>query len=211
MAIAKGVMTYTRFRVASPKEFSAEEIAERLNLFRFRPLDPRGEDNETQGFCPFQSEYDDEKTIAPQDFYFDGKLALSLRVDAIKLPKELLRTLVKKSIAAYQRDHKRFPDRTVKKEIELAEAQSLRAKVLPSTKIVEAMWCQKSQELRLFSRSTAVIDRFLELFQQSFMLKPERRDFPTEAYVFSEKRSMAISPSFGHEPLYVPPMRVEVQ
>jgi hypothetical protein len=210
MAIIKGAMTYTRFRVTSSSDYSPEAIAERLNLFRFRALDPRADDLETRGFVPFQSEYDDEKTITVQDFYFDGRIALSLRMDSIRVPKELLRVLTKKSIAAYQREHKRFPDRTVKKEIELAESKGLRAKILPTTKIIEALWCQKGQDLRLFSRSTTSIDRFIELFQQCFVLKPERRDFPTEALSFSESKQLALPANFSHEPLYVPPLRVEM-
>ncbi len=210
MAIIKGAMTYTRFRVTSAQQFSPEEVAERLNLFRFRPLDPRADDMETQGFCAFQSEYDDEKIIVVSDFYYDGKFALSLRVDKLRVPKELLRVLVKKSIAAYHREHRRFPDRTVKKEIELAESKGLRAKILPTTKIIEGLWCPKSQELRIFSRSTANIDRFCELFQQSLLLKPERRDFPAEALAFSENTHVALPASFAHEPLYVPPLRVEM-
>ena len=203
-------MTFTRFRVTSPQEYSAEDIAVRLNLFRFRSLDSRGDDNETLGFCPFQSEFEDDKPIAVPDFYFDGKIALSLRIDVLRLPKEILRVLVKKNIATYQREFKRFPDRTTKKEIEIAESRGLRGKILPQTKIVEAIWCQKSQELRIFSRSTTVIDRFVEMFQQSFMLKPERRDFAFEAFVFNEKKQLILPINFGHEPLYVPPLRMEI-
>jgi hypothetical protein len=210
MPILKGAMTYTRFRVTSLNILSAEEVTSRLNLFRFRPLDSRGEDSETLGFCPFQSEYDDERPIEVLDCYFDGKIALSLRMDVLRVPKELLRVLVKKSIAAYQHQHKRFPDRTIKKEIELAESKGLRAKILPHTKIVEALWCQKSQELRIFSRSATVIDRLVELFQQSFMLKPERRDCALEAFDYNEKKSITVPVNFGHEPLYVPPLRIEV-
>lgn len=210
MAILKGAMTYTRYRVLSPSSLTPEAVLERMGLFRFRPLDPRGDDNETLGFCPFQNEYDDERPIAAQDFYFDGKIVLSLRIDSLRLPKDLLRTLVRKSIAAYQREHRKFPDKTTKKEIELAESKGLRAKILPKTKIIEAIWCQKSQDLRVFTRATASLDRFLELFQQSFLLRPERRDFPTEALTFSEKMQMDISAHLDHEPLYVPPLRMEV-
>lgn len=211
MAILRGAMSYTRFRVHSPTALTPEAIAERMNLFRFRALDPRGEDNETLGFCSFQSEYDDERTIVVPDFYFDGMIALSMRHDTVRLPKDLLRGLVKRSLVAYQREHGRLADRTVKKEIELAESKSLRAKILPKTKILEAIWCQRSQELKIFTRAAASLDRFIELFQQSFVLKPERRDFPTEAFTFCETTLGTLPPELSHEPLYTPPLRMEVQ
>lgn len=211
MPVHKGVMTYSRFFVTSPTPLSPEAITEKINLFRFRPLDPRGDDNETLGFCPFRDEFDDERRITERDFYFDGKIVLCMRLDTLTLPKDHLRALVRKSLQEYQREHKKPADRTVRKEIELAEAQGLRHKVMPKAKITESTWCQKSGELRIFSRAPKVIDRFLELFQQTFLLRPLRRDFPAEAFRFSEEQRIELPVNWHHEALYLPPQRTEVQ
>lgn len=212
MPIIKGTMSYTRFMIKNEAELAPLSIIEKLNLFKFRPLHERGEDNETIGWCPYLSEYDHEKPLEVSDFLYDDKIVLSMRYDAIVLPKELLKVLVKKSLAAYFRDHKKFPDRTVKKEIELAEARGLRGRVLPKTKIVESIWCQKSEELRVFCRSQSLLDRFLELFQQTFLLKPERRDFPLEAMAYGRQKNIEIATTtLAHQPIFVPPIRVDVQ
>lgn len=212
MPILKGAMSFTRFRITNEAQISPEQIAERINLFRFRPLHPRAEDTETVGFCPFLAEYDDEKIIETRDFLYDDNIVLCLRIDTLTLPKDLLKFMVKKSLQAYQRDHQRLPDRRVKKEIELAEAQSLRARVLPKTKIVESVWCQKTGELRVFSRAPNMIDRFIDIFQNTFTTKPERRDFPAEALRFSEvtHRKQALL-TMIHLPLYAAPIRIEIQ
>lgn len=212
MPVLKGAMGYSRFLVKGGQALSSDVIAEKLNMFKFRPLHPKGEDTETVGWCPYLSEYDYDKSIEVKDFMFDRKIILSLRMDAISLPKELLKSLVKKSIAAYAKDYNKFPDRTVRKEIELAEALGLRARVLPKTKIIESIWCQNSEELRVFSRSKAQVDRYLELFQQTFMLRPERRDFAFEALQMAEKDGQIVAlEALTHQPIFIPPVRVDIQ
>jgi hypothetical protein len=212
MSILKGVMSYQRCLVTNDAILSPSSISEKLNLFKFRPLHVRGEDNETVGWCSYLSEYDHEKPLEIADFLYDDRLLLSMRVDSISLPKELLKMQVKKSLLAYAQEHKKQPDRMVKKEIELAEARNLRGRILPKTKIVESIWCQKSQELRIFCRTTSLLDRYLDLFQETFLVKPIRRDFSLEAMKFGEKHNetMAIE-TLAHRPIFVPPVRVDVQ
>lgn len=212
MPILKGNMSYTRFLVKSESNLSGESIVEKLNLFKFRPLHPRGEDNETHGWCVFLSEYETDYDITIKDCIYDDNVVLTMRIDSMVLPKALLKSMVKKSLAQYQRDHNRFPDRTVKKEIELAEIQGLRARIIPRTKIIESVWCPKSNELRIFSRSKSVVDRYLELFQHTFMLQPQLRDFPKEGLIAAQNKNLASTlESLSHQPLFLAPIRVDVQ
>jgi hypothetical protein len=201
MPIIKGTMGYTRFLVESP---TPQDVVEKLNLFKFRPLHEKGEDNEALGWCPYLNEYDHERAIFAKDCLFDDKVVLSMRHDSITLPKGLLKMLVKKSLAAYERDHQKQADRHVKKELELFEAKALRSRILPKTKLIEAIWCQKNKELRVFSRSS-MVDQFLDLFQQTFLVKPQRRDF-----IFEGMRESSID-SLTHQPIFMPPVRVDVQ
>lgn len=205
MPIIKGTMGYTRFLVNNEAEMPFRSVVEKLNLFKFRPLHEKGEDNETIGWSPYLNEYDHERDIAHTDCLFDERIILSMRMDVITLPKGLLKMLVKKSLLVYQREHQKFPDRQAKKEIELHEAKMLRARVLPKTKIVEALWCPKDKELRIFSRSQSLLDHFLDLFEQTFLLKPIRRDFVVEG-----ARAVNIEP-LAHQPIFIPPIRIDVQ
>lgn len=204
MPIIKGTMGYTRFLVNSKVEIDGLVI-EKLNLFKFRPLHEKGEDSETIGWCSYLNEYDHERNIAHTDCFFDEKIVLSMRQDVITLPKGLLKMLIKKATQAYQREHQKFPDRQAKKEIELFEAKNLRARILPKTKIVEAVWYPKTQELRIFCRAQSLIDHFLDLFQQTFLLKPCKRDF-----VFEGLRLENIE-NLSHQPIFIPPVRIDVQ
>ncbi|HXW52754.1 MAG TPA: recombination-associated protein RdgC [Myxococcota bacterium] len=212
MPILKGTLGYTRFLVKCPQPLPPSQIAEKLNMFRFRPLHPHGEDTESVGWCPFLWEYDAEKSIAESDFHFDQNIVLCLRLDSITLPKALLRATVKKALSAYATEHKRLPDKTVKKEIELAETLSLRSRVLPATKIIESLWCQDTGELRIFSRSRAQVDRFLDLFQTGFLLRPERRDFAHSAWQCADERNwLSDLTQLNHHPIFLPPVRIDVQ
>jgi DNA recombination-dependent growth factor C len=206
MPILKGTMGYTRFIVKSEAELDAKAIAEKLNLFKFKPLHPHGEDQETMGWCAYLAEYDPEKSIEMKDFLYDDKIVLSFRMDSISIPKDLLKAVVKKSVASYYKDYKKWPDKTVKKEIELAEAKAIRARILPKTKIIEAMWSQQQGELRVFCRSKSQLDQVTELFLQTFLLRPERRDFSYGALGHSP-RVEAIS----HQPMFIKPLPVDVQ
>lgn len=206
MPIIKGTMGYTRFLVNSEAVLDAASLVDKINLFRFKPLHPLGEDKESLGFCPYLSEYDLDKTIEIKDFFYDENILLSMRIDTIALPKELLKANVKKSITGYYKDHKKWPDKTVKKEIELAESKALRARVLPKTKIIEAMWNQKQSSLRIFSRSKVQVDQFCELFTQTFLIRPERCDFSHQA--LSLKAQLEV---MAHQPLFNPTLRVDVQ
>ncbi len=210
MPVLQGAMSYQRFRMAK-SEMKAEEIVEKLRLFKFRPLHEKGEDNETAGWVAYQSEYDHEKDIEISDTYFDNKMILSLRVDTFTLPKALLKSLVKKSLSAYFRDHRKMADKTTRKEIELAEAQGLRARILPKTRLVEAVWSMDG-DLRIFSRSQAMVERFLGLFQDTFLLRPERFDCAAQSYGFlTENDKLIAMDALSHTPIFMPPLRVDVQ
>lgn len=204
MPIIKGTMGYTRFLVNSEAPISLGSVVEKLNNFKFRSLHEKGEDTETLGWSPYLNEYD-ERDIAHTDCLFDEKIVLSMRQDVITLPKALLKMLVKKGLSAYFKEHQKMADRQAKKEIELFEAKKLRSRVLPKTKVVEAMWCPKTSELRIFSRSQNLVDHFLDLFQQTFLLKPQRRDF-----VFEGARLTSIEP-LAHQPIFQAPIRIDVQ
>lgn len=209
MAIHKGVMSYTRFSLPSTKE-DPKSIVEKINLFRFRPLNPKGEDYETFGFCSAHQPFDDDKPIEVKDCLYDDKIILAVRYDKVTMPKELLRAMVKKSLQTYQRDFNRLPDRVVKKELEIQEAKALRSRILPKTQIVESIWCQKTGLLRVFTRSKPAIDRFIDLFRQAFAENPKLKDFVAEAMSFSEQ-SGAFLDTLTHQPIFMPPIRTDVQ
>jgi len=210
MSVLKGAMAYQRFTAAG-ENFSAEQIIEKLRLFKFRPLHERGEDKESVGWSSYLSEYDHEKNLEIRDFLYGEKIILSMRLDTISLPSQYLKARVKKSLAEYQREHDKKPDRTVKKEIEAAEIQALRERVLPKTKIIEAVWCQKAQELKVLSRGS-IVERFIELFQETFLIRPSLRDCAHETYWLGHSAGEAHAVELmTHDPIFMPPIRIDVQ
>lgn len=181
---------------------SDHEAIEKLNLFRFRPLHEQGEDNETAGWVSFLAEYETQKPLEYKDVFFDGNMVLGLRIDVIKIPKPLLKANVKKSCDLYFAEHKRLPDKVVRKELERAEAKALRARILPHTKVIEAFIDINRREVRMLARPKALIDRFRELFEQTFMVHLNRDDFVAVA-LKNEKTAGALD-HLHHEPLYSP-------
>ena len=211
MPVLKSTMGYQRFSITSDN-WTPEQIIEKLRLFQFRPLHEKGDDKESVGWSSFLSEYDHEKKLEISDFLYGEKIILSMRYDIISLPSQLLKARVKKSLQEYFREHNKKADRVLKKEIEAAEAQALRARVLPKIKIVEAVWCQKAQELKILSRSSSLVDRFIELFQETFLLRPSLRDFAYESYWRSHASGLLHNlEALAHEPIFMPPIRVDVQ
>lgn len=211
MPILRGVMSYTRFIAKSQTNFTPDDIVNKLNLFRFKPLHPHGEDKETMGWCSYLSEYEHERAIKISDFYYDNKTIITLRLDSITIPKDLLKAMVKKSLRAYQNDHNSLPDKQIKKEIELAEAKALKARIIPKTKIIEAVWYNDSGELKIFSKNKTLLDHFTNLFQQTFLIRPIRRDPAHEALKFAEvNNNLSGLESMQHQPLFLPPIRVDV-
>lgn len=210
MSVLKGAMAYQRFSVAG-ENFSAEQIIEKLRLFKFRPLHEKGEDKESVGWSSYLSEYDHEKNLEVRDFLYGEKIILAMRIDTISLPSQYLKARVKKSLAEYQREYNKKPDRTVKKEIEAAEIQALRERVLPKTKIIEAVWCQKAQELKVLSRGS-IVERFTELFQETFLIRPSLRDYAHETYWLAHAAGEAHAVELmTHDPIFMPPIRIDVQ
>lgn len=199
LGLLSGNISYVRFSLAGSMP-NPEQAVEKLNLFRFRPLHEHGEDNETAGWVSFLKEYETQKPLEYKDVFFDGNVVLCLRLDVIKIPKPLLKANVKKSWDLYFVEHKRFPDKVIKKELEMAEAKALRARILPHTKIVEAFVDLHRKEVRVLTRTKALIDRFRELFEQSFMVHLNRDDFVAVG-LKNEAKAGALD-NLHHEPLY---------
>lgn len=203
MPILKGSLTYQRFRISDEVNLSMDAIIEKMRLFKFRALDSRGFDQESAGWCAYLNEYDHEKELEIKDILYDEKIVLTLRYDQMVLPKPLLKSLIKKSHKAYYDDHKRWPDRTIKKELEQAIVQDLRSRMIPKTKIIEAVWSLESRELRIFSRSKTLVERFLDLFKATFLQKAYERDFTHEAYFFlASKNQSSLLDGYSYTPLF---------
>jgi|GEM_PF-2026876 len=212
MPIIKGTMGYTRFLLNAERPMPVDDIAERLNLFKFRALHDRGEDMESFGWVSYGSEFEWDQPIEISDFYFDRAVVLCARIDKITLPKALLKALVKKSIAAYAKEHQKTPDKTVRQEIQLAETLGLRSRMLPHTTLIEAIWLKDAGELRVFSRSKTKLDRFVELFEQTMMQRPLRHDFAYGAWQLAKVRHEDTAlERLTHQPLFIPPIRIDVQ
>jgi|HubBroStandDraft_4_1064222.scaffolds.fasta_scaffold625821_1 hypothetical protein len=210
MPIIKGAMGYQRYRI-SEASLSPEEVAKKLVLFKFRPLHAKGFDQESAGWCAYLAEYDHEKQIEIKDILFDEKIVLTMRFDCIALPKPLLKANIKKSLGAYYQEYKKWPDRVVKKEIEQAETMALRERILPKTRIVEAIWHLKSGELRIFTRASSLVDRFLDLFQATFLQRPSHRDFVFEAFHVAAKTGVGTKlEHLAHLPIFTSLQRSDV-
>lgn len=211
MPILKGLMSYQRFKLEINHKLDHSLFLERLNLFRFKPLKEQADDYETFGWVPYLWEYDEDKKIDEGDFLYDQRLIFCLRIDNIKLPRELIKNNTKKSIKNYYQQFNKWPDKVTKKEIEANEIRSLRAKMIPKTKIIEAILCLNKKEIRIFSKGSSHLDKFLEIFEQSFSLKLTRIDF-----AWYSLNSQSIKTDFNSllalhpAPLFQPALRTHI-
>lgn len=212
MGVFKGSMNYTRFDVEGelPKDFlTVFEGA--LALRKFVPLHEDGNDLETSGFVLAQSPFAEEVPLFNNAFYFDGRIVLALRVDTIRLPKAYVRALLKKRIAEQAAKLGEEPSRKTIKALEEAVLYEVRKRVFPKTQLVDFCWDTDKGQLRLFGRGKSLIERFTQLFEQTFSgVKVKQRTFAEQAQAMElPLRVKGQLDALVPQELFQPPQRVE--
>ena len=172
MGVIKGSSTYTRFQVegSEPSNF-IEQFERAIEIRRFVPLHPEGEDTDSMGWVLFQKPFADDEPILNDAFLFGQTIVLGYREDNMTYPKALIKDLVKKRLDEYQEKNQSEASFQIKKTIEASVVSELRKRILPRSKVVDCVWDLTRHEVRFFARGKGIVDRFVSFFEQSFGLK----------------------------------------
>jgi len=178
MGILSGSSTYLRFRVEGGVSSNYAEVFEKaLEIRRFVPLHPDGEDNESSGWVLFQRPYADEETILSDSFLFGDSIMLGFREDSMAYPKAMMKDWVKKRLTDYQEKNHAKITPSIKKAIEATVKSEIRKRILPKSKVVNCQWDLSRSRVRFFSRGKGLVERFVELFEQTFQVKLHLQTF----------------------------------
>ena len=168
MGALKGSMTTTAYfaRGELPTDFQGQYL-EAMTKYRFRDIDVNGDDTESLGWVvaesPFDTEFDLDKVL------FGSYLVMSLRVDKIRIPSNVLKLHLHQAIADAAKElGQEELSRNQKEELKEMVEKQLRRRALPSIAIYDAVWNMDRNMVWLFTGSKALRDAFESLFTDTF-------------------------------------------
>ena len=212
MGVLSGAMGYLRFWIEDDAPDQSLEFFERsLEIRRFVPLHPDGEDLETAGFVPIERPFADEIPLTNDLFMFDEKVVLGFRVDTISFPKALIRDMVFHRILEHTEKSGDEPGAQTRRAIESSVVHELRRKILPKTRVTDVVWDLQRREVRFFGRGQKTAERFVKLFEQTFQVKLRQSSFAERAmYADLSLRAKGLLETLQPQLIFQPQVRVEV-
>ncbi len=172
MGVLGGSISYIRYFVDGAVPNNMTEVFERaLEIRRFVPLHPEGDDTQTQGWVPVQRPFSDDEPITNAHFLFGERILLGYREDALSLPKPMIRDKLAKRVEDHKAKNGVEPGAQLRQQMQLTIITELRRRVLPKSKVVDVLWDTSRNELRFFARGKGVTERFIELFEQTFEVR----------------------------------------
>lgn len=186
MGALRGSLSYLRFLVdgdVPDNPGSAWEKA--MQSRRFLPLNPTGDTMESAGWVPMEAPFDDDAKMTRDLFLFGDLMAIAYREDKYAVPKALLQRETKKRLEKIVREQKKDPEELSRAFIKAVEASVLveiKARTIPRSKLVEAIWDLPRKELRVFGRGTVVTERLASLFERTFQVRVELASYAARAF-----------------------------
>ena len=182
MGILKGSLTYLRYRTQGelPSNY-LESLEQSIEIRRFVPLHPEGEDTESTGWASAQRPFVDDEPLLNDQFLFGERIVLAYREDTIAFPKALMKDWVYQRIEKHQAQKGEEPSSETKRAIEATVKSELRQRILPKSKVVDVLFDLSTQEVRFFARGKGINERFVTLFEQTFQLKLKPLHFVEQA------------------------------
>lgn len=172
MPLGSGNIAFREYRTANREGFFIESMQDFLKKVGRKAIRPLGKDDteeEAIGWChPFTGDPSGIVVDLP-----DASTLIGMRIDSRKIPKTTLGMLVKEELAALQSDmnseatEKRTPKK-IRDAIRERVKGDLLAATIPTTKIIEVMFCAQTGRVFFGSRGQGANERFLRLFWETF-------------------------------------------
>lgn len=171
VGLLSGSITYRRFRVIGElpenyRELYLQAISDRVH----KEIEVESDDERSLGWVCAGDLLDTDITM--EKLFVGDTLALTLRVDSLKVPASALSLYSKRAEKEFgaatgkeklsKRDKEEVRDRVVKQ---------LRKRLLPSVKGFDFAWSTAEGVLRLWTHNKTLTDEFMGLFQDTFGMK----------------------------------------
>jgi hypothetical protein len=166
-----GSITYRRFRVlGDPPEGYRQAYLDAIVVNAHKEIEPESDDERAVGWVCVGDLLDLD--FALEKIYFGDVLALTLRVDTLRIPSSVLSIYLKRAEKEYMtslgRERLTKADR---EEVADRVTKALRKRALPSIKGFDMAWDIQAGVVRLWTHNKATVDDFMALFQDTFGLR----------------------------------------
>lgn len=192
MGLAKGTITFTRYRIEGtlPDNFS-DFVDRQIKLFSFKETVAIRE--KSTGWTSLENVLDTDFEYA--NYRLGNYIVFSFRIDRAAIPAALLKLKVLEAERQYMEEKKK--EKIYKEErnnIKESVRQKLLEKLSPVPSFYDVCWCPSENWLVFGSLTEKVTVDFEELFKRAFNLKP----FPYTPWD-GQKTETPPAPTFGRE------------
>ena len=169
MPILQGAVTFARFEAQPPKKRPKDprrSLARDVRARAFEPLDKLGEQERTAGWVELLDH--DGVELPPGRFLFGPRLLVTYRIDARKVPAQMVRRTLDEWAKDYATRHGRTPhrtDRATQKELIL---KRLRKQAFVTTKTHDVAWNLDTNEVLIWCSSRKIIDEIQIAVEETF-------------------------------------------
>ncbi len=163
--LVKGAVSFSSFRAEGTMP-SREKVRELLAAHVFKPLKPEDERDESVGWVDAIWSFDTERF---PNLFSGSMLMLSMRVDRYSFSASQLRPFLEEAEYHYKTvNNLEYLSAQQRKELREAEIRKMRQNSFPRTTIVEMVWTIDENNIYLLTTSSAMVKRFMPLFENTF-------------------------------------------
>lgn len=165
MGLFKGALALRRYRVMQkPPEYWREQYDKAVRAHALVPIDRAGIGVQSAGWC---SVYDAQVLDFDAE-YVEGRILLSLRMDALKPDPAEVKKQVK--LAAQRLEAERYAplSKATLRDVKALVIIDMRKTTPIKTRTVDAVWNLETQRLYVLSHSKKANECFIRLFAQTF-------------------------------------------
>lgn len=161
----KGNVSYTSFK-AERQPDSITEIKTLVEKYAFQLIQADDVRDESIGWVDPLLSFENEQF---SNLLFRDFVLLSMRMDKYSFGASQIRPFLEEEEFNFKQANKlEYIPAQQKKELREKVIKRMRKKSLPKTAITEASWDSSNNTIFLFSQSSAVIAKFVDLFEKTF-------------------------------------------
>ncbi len=168
--LLKGTVTRTIFRPDKVPE-NIGEIRDSLKKFAFKKIDPMDVRDESTGWVDAIMSFDNENYGS---LMHDSFMLFALRTDKFFFSASQIRPHLEEAEFTFKRENSlEYLSAQHRKEIKEQVVRKLKMNSTPKVTIAEVAWDMESNLVHLFSQSSQIVIRFIDIFEKTFELNLE--------------------------------------
>jgi hypothetical protein len=164
MGALKGSVTVRRYQVKGDPPQDHGRIMKGLRAHVLVPIDPAGEIERSWGWAAIEDPEDLD--LSTEKVFFGDAVAITLRVDALRPPPQVVKRLVLERLRSLGRKPNRAEKQQAKEEVK----KTLRKRYYPTVRNVDVVWRPDAERLYFWSHAKGMNELLADLMAKSFSL-----------------------------------------